>query len=122
MCGPLTSGQVSPSTQQGVDEAGKEGSVESEHWGHRGQEGESHAWGVVGGKAFGVWVRGWGPALQDCSSPPALLEAGTGSYITPQEGTQGLTGLGGWEVVGRSRSEIRVCIWGGASWGGRRSS
>lgn len=65
--------------------------------------------GVVEGKVFGVWVRGWGPTLQDCSSPPTLLEAGAGSYITPQEGTQGLTGLGGWEVVGRSRSEIRVC-------------
>lgn len=74
--------------------------------------------GVVEGKVFGVWVRGWGPTLQDCSSPPTLLEAGAGSYITPQEGTQGLTGLGGWEVVGRSRSEIRVC----GILGGRRSS
>lgn len=30
----LTCGQVSPSTQQSVDEDGKERSVQPEHWGH----------------------------------------------------------------------------------------
>lgn len=35
--------------------------------------------GVVEGKVFGVWVRGWGPTFQDHSSSPTLLEAGTGT-------------------------------------------
>lgn len=34
VAGSLTCGQVSPSTQQGVDKDRKERSVESKHWGH----------------------------------------------------------------------------------------
>lgn len=36
--------------------------------------------GIVEGKVFGMWVRGWGPTLQDRSSPPTLLEAGTDMF------------------------------------------
>lgn len=117
----LTSRQVSPSTQQRVDEDGKERSVESEHWGHRGQRAKGHAWGIVEGKVFGMWVRAGagGPPSRTALPLPHSWRLAQTCSITPQEGTEGLTGLGGWEVMGRSRSEIRVL---GVLGGGRRSS
>lgn len=91
---PLTSGQVSPSAQQTVDEDRKERSVESEHGGHRGQEGKSHAWGEIEGNGWGGGWR-WGGSQPPDTVFPSLLGWHQILQIMTPEGTERLMGLSG---------------------------